>query len=116
VRFSGPPRVGRYGVDLRAMAELAVPELQQAKASADLVVIDEIGKMELFSDAFRRVLVETLDSERPVLATVMKRSHPFVDRLKHRPDVELLEVTESNRDALVTELLTKLKVVAQHET
>src|ERR671925_24846 len=50
VDLPGPPRVGRYGVDLVAFERLAIPALEQA---GEVAIVDELGKMELASDAFR---------------------------------------------------------------
>ncbi len=108
VDFRGPPRVGRYGVDLRALDQVAVPEIHRGLREAEVVVIDEIGPMELRSPVFRQAVLEALDSPASLLATVMLRPHPFVDGLKHRPDVRLLEVTPANREALVNEVLALL--------
>jgi nucleoside-triphosphatase len=100
----GPPRVGAYGVQVEAIDQLAVPELERGvAATADgriVLVMDEIGKMELCSDAFRRAVLAGLDSEARVLGTIMAARHPFADAVKSRADVGLLTVTQDNRDAL----------------
>ncbi|MGB3904128.1 MAG: nucleoside-triphosphatase, partial [Anaerolineae bacterium] len=53
VDIRGQPRVSRYGVNLGDLEEVGVAALRRAIAEADLIVVDEIGKMELFSEAFR---------------------------------------------------------------
>jgi nucleoside-triphosphatase len=55
VDFAGPPRVGKYGVDLDELERLALPTL---RVSDELVVIDELGKMELASERFRAAVDE----------------------------------------------------------
>ncbi len=100
----GPPRVGRYGVRVEAIERLAVPEIERGIAAAGegrvVLVIDEIGKMELCSPAFRRAVLAAFDSGAHVLATIMAGSHPTADAIKSRADVELLTVTQDNREAL----------------
>jgi len=96
-----PHRVGKYGVNLKDLDELGVVELWRAIQEEELVVIDEIGKMELFSDRFKKAVMAALDSEKPVLGTIMQKSSPFADSIKRRPDVEVIEVTEGNREELV---------------
>jgi nucleoside-triphosphatase len=91
-RIRGGPRVGKYGVDLAVMDGLAVGAIRGAIEGGELIVIDEIGPMELFSQAFQNVVVQTLDAGLPVLGTVMRRSSPFADRIKVRPDVRLVEM------------------------
>jgi nucleoside-triphosphatase len=73
-----------------------------------VVVIDEIAPMELFSDAFREAVLEALDAPCRVLATIQRREHPFLDAIRRRPDVTLVEVSPENRDTLVTEIAADL--------
>ncbi len=107
VNISGPVRVGKYGVHVHDLEQVGVQALWQAVEQPDLsvVVIDEIGKMELVSSAFREAVLAALDGPKVVLATVMARSHPWVDRLKARDEVTLVEVTPANRQALPERIL-----------
>lgn len=93
-----PHRVSKYGVDVASLDRVGVAAIRRAVEAADLVVIDEIGKMELFSDRFREAVTEAVESPKPVVATVMAGRHPFVDALKRQPNVTLIEVTEASRD------------------
>lgn len=106
VDLPGPPRVGQYGVDLEPLERLAIPALQPAPGT--LVVIDELGKMELASRAFRDAVEELFASPADVVATVHLSRHPLTDALKARPDVERLQVTAANRDDLARILVRKL--------
>jgi nucleoside-triphosphatase len=106
VDLPGPPRVGKYGVDLDALEGLAVPVLR-AEAGT-LVVIDELGKMELASQRFGDAVEELFASPADVVATVHVYRHPLTDALKARPDIERLQVTAANRDDLARVLLRKL--------
>jgi nucleoside-triphosphatase len=101
VTFSGPPRVGRYGIDLEAFERLALPALASVKEE-ELVVIDELGKMELASEAFRGAVSALFDRRLPLLATVHVARHPFTDALKR--DAEVVRVTRDNRDDLPNEI------------
>jgi nucleoside-triphosphatase len=74
-----------------------------------LVVIDEIGKMECFSQAFRKAVVRVLDADTAVLATIALRGNRFIEELKSRDDVEVIEITPANRDHLAEQLATKLR-------
>lgn len=97
VDFSGPPRVGRYGVDLEAFERVALPALAGVRED-ELVVIDELGKMELASGAFRSAVSELFGGRASVVATVHVARHPFTDALKR--DAEVVRVTQSNRGEL----------------
>ncbi|UCF20836.1 MAG: hypothetical protein JSU87_05355 [Gemmatimonadota bacterium] len=97
------PRVSRYGVDVAAFEALAVAPLElMACGSSRLVVIDEIGKMELLSERFVLCLdrIFAPGSEQPVLGSIMRGRHPVADRLRHRSDVRILPVTPDDRDSL----------------
>jgi nucleoside-triphosphatase len=101
----GWPCVGRYGVDVDALEQVGVATLERALAQGSVVVVDEIGKMELFSEAFKAATLAALDGAAPVIATVMARPHPWVDALKVRPGVTLWQVTVENRDQLPARVL-----------
>jgi nucleoside-triphosphatase len=107
VSLPGPPRVSRYGVDLDAFERLALPTLGAARR-AEVVIIDELGKMELASQPFCDGLSELFNGERPLVATIHVFRHPVTDALKRRPDVERLRVTPKTRDALPAELAERL--------
>jgi nucleoside-triphosphatase len=107
IRFAGPPRVGRYGVDLDAFERLALPALRGAKDAA-VLVIDELGKMELASESFRDAVSTVFDGALPTVATVQAARHPFTDALKADSAVDTLGVTRANRDALPQQLAARL--------
>lgn len=102
VDLPGPPRVGKYGVDVAAFERLALPALEVSNSA--IAIVDEIGKMELASAAFRDALSRLFDSRQPVVATVHVFRHPFTDALKAREDVEVVRLTEKTRDQLPHEL------------
>ena len=98
VSIEGRPRVGRYGVDVAALERVGVPAIEAAVEAGRLVVIDEIGTMELLSAAFQRAVIEALRRHRTLFGTVMQAPHPFADELKAQPDTLLFELTEANRE------------------
>jgi len=100
VGFRSRVQVDKYGVDLPAFEQLAVPALQDAILGRRIVVIDEVGKMELASKLFCDVVEKALNSPAIVLATVMERPHPFANQIKHRADVAIFELTAQNRNQL----------------
>jgi nucleoside-triphosphatase len=104
VDFKTPHHVGKYGLDLSALERIGVGAVRRAIQVRRLVVIDEIGPMEIRSPIFRDAVNEALDSEVPLLATIFARSLPFTEAIKSRPDVTLIEVRPNNRERLVSEL------------
>jgi nucleoside-triphosphatase len=108
VSLPGPPRVSRYGVDLDAFERVALPALDAAKR-ADVVVLDELGKMELASARLCEAVLPLFDNGPPMVATVHVFPHPFTDALKRRDDVESVLANKATRDKLPTELAERLR-------
>ncbi|MDD1662011.1 MAG: nucleoside-triphosphatase [Methanomicrobiales archaeon] len=107
VDVRGPPRVGRYGVDVAGF-ESFLQDLGMANIAPRLVVVDEIGKMECISDLFRKLVIEDLDSPVPFLATIALRGTPPIERIKGRPDVKLITMSSENRDDKFREALGEI--------
>ncbi len=104
----GGPRVGRYGVDIGAIEAVILPAITAEGGDKVLIVIDEIGKMECLSPAFRDKVWAALDGDNPVLATIAKRGQGFIKRIKERQEIEVMEVSRSNRENLPRLILAKL--------
>ncbi|MBT9166080.1 MAG: Nucleoside-triphosphatase THEP1 [Chloroflexi bacterium] len=105
IHIHSPYRVSKYGVDLSELERVGVPAIERAIRSHDIVVIDEIGKMELFSSAFRIAALEAIESGKLVLGTIMLKPHPWADKIKRHPAVELILVDRSNRQEILRQLL-----------
>lgn len=105
VDIKSPHRVSKYGVDVEGLDRVGVSALRQATRERDLVVIDEIGKMELFSPSFREAVIEAIESEKRVLGTIMLSSHPWADEIKRHPDVALISLTRVNRRQVLEQVL-----------
>ena len=101
----GSPRVSRYGVNLRDLEQIGVVALRRAVAETDYVVVDEIGKMELFSEEFRQAVTEAIESDKPLVGSVMMNRNSWVDELKALPTVTVLEVTRDNREGMAQHVL-----------
>jgi len=104
VDFATPERLGKYRLDLSALETVGVKAVRDAMRARQLVVIDEIGPMEIRSAMFRDAVNEVFESEVPLLATIFARSLPFIDAIKSRPDVTLVEVSPENREKLASQL------------
>ena len=101
--------LGKYGLDLAALEAVGVTTIRRAMRGRRLVVIDEIGPMEIRSPDFRHAVTGALDSHVPLLATIFARPLRFSDAIKSRPDVTLIEIRPDNRERLVLELSEKFK-------
>jgi nucleoside-triphosphatase len=102
---------GPHGSPLRcglpAFERVALPAMA-APQPVGVVVVDELGKMELASAAFRDAMSDLLDRDVAVVATVHVYRHPFTDALKRHPDLRVVRVTERSRDALPERLAAEL--------
>ncbi len=107
--FKQGPRVGKYRVDINVIDELIVNSIEEAIRHKDIVVIDEVGKMEMFSRNFKSAVKKALDSQKRVLATIPVYSNAFLDSLKARNDIEIFNLDVDNRDRLIEEILNKLQ-------
>jgi nucleoside-triphosphatase len=95
-------------VDVGAFEAVALPALQRACALGGVVVIDELGRMELASAAFVTAVRDVLDLDVAVVATVHEADHPVTDALKQRADVARYVVTRESSEALPRLLRARL--------
>jgi nucleoside-triphosphatase len=102
-------RVSKYGVDVQNLDNIGVAAINQAIEISDLIVVDEIGKMELFSPHFRQAVLKAIDSGKKVLGTIMLNPHPFADNIKHHPEVKVIQLTRANHDEVLREILDWIK-------
>jgi nucleoside-triphosphatase len=108
VGISSPHQVSKYKVDTDTLDRVGVSVLRRALKESDLIVIDEIGKMELLSPQFGEAVTQAINSGKKVLGTIMLNPHPFADEIKRHPKVEVLLVTRDNRTEVMKEVLNWL--------
>jgi len=107
VDFKCPHRVSKYGVSIENLEAIGLKAIACAIKDADIIVIDEIGKMELFSEKVRKAILDALNSPKRVLGTIMMANDPFADQIKKRKDVQVIEV-EKGQD-ITNEIVKSLK-------
>lgn len=96
------PRVGKYYVNV-ANIDAIVGKFQQSADSAEIIVIDEIGKMELFSEKFKHAVDKAFSSDKKILAVVHRSLAS-----RYRNKGTLIVVEKDKVDKLRTELLSML--------
>ncbi len=99
---------GKYRVNLEAIASIAVPALRQAMRQGQVIVIDEIGPMEILSKPFCQAVREILDSQALVLGTIVQRPNSFADWVKVHPRVKVKPVTVTNRAQIPEQIYAEL--------
>ncbi len=100
--------VGKYGVDLQGIDAIAVSAIEDAVSNKKTLIIDEIGKMELFSEAFRHSVLRAFDFPNALVAVIMLKPNPFADAIKRDYGARMIEVTPANRDSLPPKILSEL--------
>lgn len=101
--------VGRYNVDVEGFEDfLSLIPFEDPRNK--LVIIDEIGKMECFSARFRKILLELLDAEKWVIASIALKGGGIMGEIKRRPDIRLFEIHLGNRESLMTNILKEIRV------
>jgi nucleoside-triphosphatase len=110
------PRIGKYRVNMRDLAEIGANAITNAVKTSDTIVIDEIGPMELCSQTFKQAVFEAMDCKKPVVATIhYNATDPLVRQIKAREDAEIFEVTLENRNNLHNVIIEKVtKMLQEH--
>jgi nucleoside-triphosphatase len=101
VQSESPIRVGRYGVNLDCLESIGIAAINEAIATKELIVVDEIGLMQAYSDPFKSVLLDVLHHSRLLLGTIALESHPWLDAIKQHEHVVLYELTASNQASVI---------------
>lgn len=105
-------RVGRYGVNIGAFEDIIKKEFEDITSkNINLIIIDEIGKMEMYSSYFCKMTEEFLKGDIPVLGVIQMRNYPFVDRIKRLDRIRILEINYRNRDIILKDIRNFLKKV-----
>lgn len=105
VDIKGCFKVGKYGVDVADFEKNIVPVLDAERTDAELFVIDEIGKMECFSEKFITAARRLFASDKSVLATVARKGAGLISEVKNCPGTQLFKLNHQNRDKTIEEIL-----------
>lgn len=103
----GDLRVGPYGVELEGLETVGLASLEP-RSDTRLIVIDEVGKMELLSRPFREHVERLLEHDVTVLATIASHGVGFIKRLRHDPRITLVRMSRASRAGTVGEVLRRL--------
>ncbi len=104
------PQVGKYRVNLPDIQRIAVSAIKRAIAECDVIIIDELGPMELNSMPFILAVEMALATPKPFFGTIHKRaSHYLVAAIKSNKAYEILEITAQNRDEIPKTLVDRIE-------
>ena len=97
------PMVGKYHVNVEAIDRM-IAKIELSLPSACFIFIDEIGKMELFSDRFKQFVDRAFLSERLLIAVVHRKLVP-----EYRSKGRLFSLTRDNFEDIRASILSELK-------
>lgn len=108
--FTSKHLVGSYGVNVQRFEQVALPLLERALREDKVIVVDEVGKMELFSKAFKELLRRLVyDPRKRMLLTIPIRDvDPLVAEIRRLRGAVVLQVDKGNREDLPQDLLSLL--------
>jgi nucleoside-triphosphatase len=109
VDIKSPLHVGKYGVDVSGF-ERFIAGIEFFDAGSPYVIIDEIGKMECLSPRFCKLILNLLDSDKTLIATIAYKGPAFITDIKGRRDVVLREMQSENRNDLLTGILHEIHI------
>ena len=98
--------IRRYGVSIENIESIAVPSITPVENN--IIILDEIGKMECFSLAFKQATTNAIDASNIVIGTITLGGDDFIREIKKKKDIEINEVTVANRNLLPDIILRKI--------
>ena len=104
VSIKSPFRVSKYGVNIKDLEEIGVKSILEGIKENKIIIIDEIGKMELFSERFRKAVWDALESKNKVLGTIKMTRDSFTDKIRKRKDTKIFYLKRENRKRIKNEI------------
>lgn len=97
----GALSVSKYGVDVSELERVGVAAMRRALEREQVMVIDEIGRMQLFSRPFRQIIFDALRAGHPLLGTIMAGRNPYAERIRVHPQVKMFTLTPDNHQQVL---------------
>jgi nucleoside-triphosphatase len=106
IRPHEAPAIGRYYVNVNDIEGIGAAAIRDAVKMADVIIIDEIGPMELKSEEFIAAVELALASQKNVIGTIHRYSaHPLVKSIKSNMNYRLIEISLHNRDKISSQVI-----------
>lgn len=99
VDFDSPYQIEEFKVNVKGVEDIAVEDMLN-DTTHDFMVIDEIGKMQMFSDKFKDAVLKLANSDKRIIATITLDDTDFSRMLKEDPRNSLFTLTLENRDQM----------------
>ena len=99
---------GKFLLNHTTMETLILPTIEEGMHSADLLVIDEIGSIQLQSEKFLPVIEQALSmTTLNILGTIALAGDPNLAVIRSHPRMQVVEITLDNRNGLVEDIAGK---------
>ena len=109
VNVKSPYQVSKYKVNIEDLEKLGVKSILDTLNQNKVIIIDEVGKAEMYSEKFKKTILAALDSKNKILGTIMLKPNPFCDKIKQRKDTRIFYLTRENREEIKMEIKNLLK-------
>lgn len=115
VNIPSGPQVSKYRVNLKDLRDIAAQAILDAINNAEVIICDEIGPMELYSQEFKNAVLKAVESNKVFIGTIhYKARGKLIDYIKSLGRTVIIELTFSNRDeiprAIVNQVLNVVGV------
>jgi len=109
LNVKSPYRLGKYKVNIKDLEEIGVASILEAMKENKVIITNEIGKMEMMSEKFKKAVLAALDSKNKVSGTIMLKPNPFCDKIKKRENTKIFYLTSENREKIKKEIMDLLQ-------
>ncbi|MFH1784153.1 MAG: NTPase [bacterium] len=103
-------KISKYYVDLKSLEDIGIQSVLDTlkDKQKQIIIIDEIGKMEVLSLKFHDAVLMALDSPKRVIGVITEAKLPFIKEIKDRNDIELINVNIENRESILEKIISKI--------
>ena len=109
VNVESPYQVSKYKVNIKDLEEIGVRSILEALKEDKIIIIDEVGKAEMFSNKFKQAVLVALNSKNKVLGTIKLTPDSFTSKIKNRSDTKIFYLTKENRKEIKKEVIKLLR-------
>jgi nucleoside-triphosphatase len=109
VNIKSPFRVSKYKVNIKDLEDIGVKSILDSLRENKMIVIDEVGAMEMKSEEFKKAVETALNSKNKVLGTIKLIPDPFTNKIKKRKNVKILYLTRENREKVKEKIISFLE-------
>lgn len=110
VNFESPLKISRYKIKLDFLEKIAIPELYNAMNLNKIIIVDEIGPMQVFSKNFKNVISELIHSNSTFLGTIFLKPYDWINEIKQNSNIKIVRLDMSNRDNVPSDICKILNV------